>query len=67
VSRKTVMNPPNKTKPTTAAKTGVKTAIDRWKKDGDREDQDYYHIPGSPERDHEEVHSSTRDGKSRKS
>ncbi|HUW73417.1 MAG TPA: hypothetical protein VMW05_05200 [Methyloceanibacter sp.] len=49
------------------AKTGVKTAIDRWKTEGDREDQDYDHIPGSRERDHAEIHASSRDRKSRKS
>lgn len=46
---------------------GAKTAVDAWEKEGDREDQDYYYIPGSPERDHEEVHSGNRGEKPRKS
>jgi hypothetical protein len=62
-----VPNRPGKPNETEIPTKGAKVAVDRWKKDGDRDDQDYYHIPGSPERDHEEVHSSTRDGKSRKS
>lgn len=49
-----------------AAGKGAKAAIDAWKKDGDREDQDYYHVPGAPERDREEVHSETRGQKPRK-
>jgi hypothetical protein len=57
-------------KPKTSGKDAAgkaKRVIEAWEKDGDREDQDYYHIPGSPEQDHEEVHSSTRGQKPWKS
>ncbi|WP_158008054.1 hypothetical protein [Methyloceanibacter superfactus] len=39
---------------------GAAGAVREWQKDGDREDQDYYHVPGSDKRDREEVESATR-------
>ncbi len=34
---------------------GAKKAIRRWEKDGERDEQDYYHVPGSAKVDHEEA------------
>jgi hypothetical protein len=33
--------------PSTSAEIGAGIADAKWEKDGDREDQDYYHIPGA--------------------
>ncbi len=37
---------------------GVKVAVRKWQKDGDREDQDYYHVPGGDKLDREELRSA---------
>jgi hypothetical protein len=47
----------------TGTAKGAKVAIRKWQKDGEREDQDYYHVPGGDKADRKEVRSSTGKGK----
>ncbi len=44
--------PPESPPPSTGA--AIRKAERRWRKDGDRGDQDYYHIPGAGNADRED-------------
>ena len=37
---------------------GAKMAVRKWQEDGDREDQDYYHVPGGDKPDREDLRSA---------
>lgn len=53
------MPTPSDSKKTSGATDGAKAAVRKWRKDGDRDDQDYYHVPGGDKLDGKELGPAT--------